>query len=803
VRRSALRSTLVFVAASLATLALGGSAVGAPAAPTPLSPANGASVVVPFTISWSAVSDPGGIVAYNWQVSPSSTFNPVVKQDSTMGATQDTVSGLANGTYFWRVQAVNGAFEQGAWSQPRSFTVTGTGPGSPGTPTLDQPKGGTQFHPEETITFTWSAAAGAASYVFEASTDPSFPVATIVHINNIPNTTYTLAFHSSTQGNWLARVYAVTANGIEGVPSNTTKFSVFFDNPLPPPPSPVSPTNGATVTLPVTLDWTDVPNPQPNGYEVQIATDSGFENIEDDIPYITPSNRQVLSLTAGTKFWRVRSFQGDSSPTTAAVTAWSKTASFVVSQASATVTGITLTRAPTVFSGEAEDGQVQLSRAADPGGAVVGLTSTNPSVAPVPTSVTVPGGVAVASFHFTVGQVTASTPVTITATLGSSSASISITVQPPSLKSLTLSPSSLTGGASAGGIVMLNGVAPAGGAIISLSSDSPAVKPPASVTVAAGEPSVSFPVPTSAVSATTTATVTATWTGGSAQAQLTLTPQAPPGSITISPTTTDGTNGSSGTVTLASPADHDVQLMLSSSNPSVASVPPFVTVPQFAGGGSFVITTSNPPAPTTVTISASGAGVTVTATLTVNPFASGPSVSALSLSPATVTGGASSTGTVTLTSAAPSGGAAVTLTSSNSAVATVPAGVTVPAGATSASFTVTSKPVTTQSSVTISASYGGATRTALMTVTAAASDTVSISLAEFDAAKGQLSVEATSTSATATLQVYVSSSGALIGTLSNAGGGRYRGQFALASNPQTITVKSSLGGSATKAVTLK
>jgi hypothetical protein len=246
-----------------------------------------------------------------------------------------------------------------------------------------------------------------------------------------------------------------------------------------------------------------------------------------------------------------------------------------------------------------------------------------------------------------------------------------------------------------------------------------------------------------------------------------------------------------------------LQLMLSSSNPSVASVPPFVSVPQFAGGGSFLITTSNPPAPTTVTISASGAGVTVTATLTVNPFASGPSPSALSLSPATVTGGASSTGTVTLTSAAPSGGAAVTLTSNNSAVATVPAGVTVPAGATSASFTVTSKPVTTQSSVTISASYGGATRTALLTVTAAASDTVSISLAQFDAAKGQLSVEATSTSDTATLQVYVSSSGALIGTLTNAGGGRYRGQFALASNPQTITVKSSLGGSATKAVTLK
>jgi hypothetical protein len=88
-----------------------------PAAPSPLSPAAGASVSAPLTISWSAVTDPAGIIAYNWQVSASSTFGVVIAQNSTMGPTQDTVSGLANGTYFWRVQAVNGSFVQGTWSQ--------------------------------------------------------------------------------------------------------------------------------------------------------------------------------------------------------------------------------------------------------------------------------------------------------------------------------------------------------------------------------------------------------------------------------------------------------------------------------------------------------------------------------------------------------------------------------------------------------------------------------------------------------------------------------------------------------------
>jgi hypothetical protein len=808
-RRRSLRLTTLGASWLLAIAAFVPSSTAlaaSPPAPQPLAPASGAKVLVPFTISWSSVSDPSGIVAYNWQVSPSSSFSPVIKLDSANGATQATVSGLAKGSYFWRVQAVNGNFVQGAWSAARSFTVTGTGPDSPGTPTLNAPKGGTQFHPWEAITFTWTPVAGAASYVFEASTDKNFPVATMVHINKIPDPTYTLAFGDSEQGNWLARVYAVSPSGIEGVPSNRQSFSVFYSNPLPPPPTPVAPVGGAFVDLPVTLSCTDVPNPQDSGYEIQIATDSGFRNIEEDVPQITGNRREVLSLSSGTKFWRVRSFQGSSSPTTAAVTAWSSIASFTVSQGPVRVTGITLTRAPSVFSGEVEDGRIQLSSAAPAGGTVVSLSSSNPSAAPVPASVTVPAGFAVSPspFQFMIGQVTAPTPVTITATTGSSSASVSLTVQPPSLKSVSV-PSTITGGAPVTGIVMLNGVAPADGAVATLTSDSPAVTVPPSATVAAGTTSTSFNIATNAVGTTTTATVTATWKGASVSALLTLTPQQAPGSISLSPTTTQGTNGSSGTVTLASPADHDVQIMLSSSDPSVASVPPYVTVPRFAGGGAFIVTTSNPSASTVVTITASGAGVTKSATLTVSPFATGASFASLALSPTTVAGGTTSTATVTLTSAAPSGGASVALASSNTAAASVPAQVTVPDGATRVTFGVTSKTVTATNSVTISASYGGVTRTAVLTISAStpSTDTVSVSRAEYVASKGELSIEATSTSSSATLRVYVASTGALIGTLANDGGGRYRGQFTWPSNPQTIVVRSSLGGSATMTVTLK
>src|SRR6185503_8147805 len=127
------------------------------AAPTPLGPANGASLTTPFSISWSAVTDPAGINGYNWQLSTSSTFSTLVKADST-AATQDIISGVPTGTtYFWRVQAVNGAGEVSAWSAPRSVTVTGTGAGTPGTQTANPTTGYSTLHPWEFVQFTWSA----------------------------------------------------------------------------------------------------------------------------------------------------------------------------------------------------------------------------------------------------------------------------------------------------------------------------------------------------------------------------------------------------------------------------------------------------------------------------------------------------------------------------------------------------------------------------------------------------------------------------------------------------------------------
>jgi len=94
-------------------------------------------------------------------------------------------------------------------------------------------------------------------------------------------------------------------------------------------------------------------------------------------------------------------------------------------------------------------------------------------------------------------------------------------------------------------------------------------------------------------------------------------------------------------------------------------------------------------------------------------------LSSVSLSPTAVVGGSTSQGTVQLTSAAPSGGAVVALSSSNTSAAGVPASVSVAAGGTSATFTITTNAVSTATTVTIAGTYNAVTRNASLTVSPA------------------------------------------------------------------------------------
>jgi hypothetical protein len=305
---------------------------------------------------------------------------------------------------------------------------------------------------------------------------------------------------------------------------------------------------------------------------------------------------------------------------------------------------------------------------------------------------------------------------TVTATLYGLSTSFSLANV--ALQSVALSPTSVLGGISTtANTVTLTSAAPASGATIALTTSDPTVATvPSPVTVAGGSrSSAPFTITTTSVTATTQVTIKASDGHDHKTATLTVKPIAP-AALKLSPkSVVGGKSTTANTVTLDGPAPSGGAVVtLSSGDSTVAAPPVSVTVAASATvSPAFTITTTAVATDTPVSISATYNGVTKSATLSVNS----PQLASLKLSPANVVGGHSTTrNTVTLNGPAPAGGASVML-SSNNAGATPPTTVTVADGATSATFTITTTTVETSTPVQITATFGGATKMANLTVT--------------------------------------------------------------------------------------
>jgi hypothetical protein len=226
-------------------------------------------------------------------------------------------------------------------------------------------------------------------------------------------------------------------------------------------------------------------------------------------------------------------------------------------------------------------------------------------------------------------------------------------------------------------------------------------------------------------------------------------------SITLTPTSVTGGASSTGTVTLTGPAPSGFVVSLSSSNPAVASFlisGPFgnqkvetltLTFPGGQNSANFAVTTKPVTRPTGVGIAVSGGGVTKppTARLTVLP----PALWGLMVSPNSITGGLHATGQASLTGPVAAGASVVIALSSNwfstisssYPVVVVPQSVTIVAGAASATFDVTTNLVPGEVRTTISASYEGVTKAALMTVTSPPNPVLTFTGAEKYQVSGQ------------------------------------------------------------------
>ena len=675
------------------------------------------------------------------------------------------------------------------------------------------------------------------------------------------------------------------------------------DTTPPPAPTLIAPNEGSAFTAPteVTLDWSDVSDPSGvRAYHVQVSPDPNFRQDAGSIAGTFHENWHTVSYAVvdrsvsntGTFYWRVRVLDGANN-----MGPWSAVRTFTVAspQPPAQVTlsspanggryapgTITFAWNP---AARAQFYQFELdtnSSFSNPGRTSVRAISTTRHTMSLTTERTYWWRVRASNQSFTDGPWSSARSLEIKR--GSPAAPVppppSSTPAPAGSTSypvtITVSPTSIYGGTSAVGTATLQNPAPTGGAVVELfSHDTHLATVPPSITIPPGARSANFNVSANpGTQATGAVGIAGRYQGITHGTLVMVFADDPVNSIytfNVSSTTLAGGTSVQGTVALIpgwSAPSGGLVVTLASSNPDLAPVPASVVIPGGANSATFPINTAPVSSPQKVTIIASRHEMK-NVVLSINPTAGGPPpLTSLTVFPATVNGGTSTQGTAGIDTNAPAGGLQVSLSSSNTAIARVPASVTIPAGQNFVNFTVSTSPVSGNTVVTLTGTGGGATQRTSLGVNGSsaaptptpppptpppatpppstptltpiptatpppptpvptatpppptpvptatpppstpaptatpAADSVSITRAEYTLSKRELRVEATSTSSSAVITVKVTSSGATIGTLSNLGGGKYGAQFTnVASNPVNITITSSRGGTATRAVT--
>jgi hypothetical protein len=184
--------------------------------------------------------------------------------------------------------------------------------------------------------------------------------------------------------------------------------------------------------------------------------------------------------------------------------------------------------------------------------------------------------------------------------------------------------------------------------------------------------------------------------------------------VSLSSTTVAGGQTSTGTVLLSDLAPDNGFIVDLSSSDAVATVPSFVTVDPGSATGTFTIGTRVVAADTAAIITAFvGSQIRRTGLIVIAP-GQPRMLQSVEIDPPVVTGGQSAEGTVRLVSRA-STRTSIAVRSSSSAV-TVPFSATVPEGQTSGGFFITTRVVTEDTVVTITAQSGTEFRTAVLRV---------------------------------------------------------------------------------------
>ncbi|HVL96029.1 MAG TPA: hypothetical protein VM266_09225 [Solirubrobacteraceae bacterium] len=307
------RTVATLLASTSIVLALlaaaAGPAAAAPGAPQPLTPAADAVTEDVPAFSWRAVRR---ATAYEFQLSADSRFGSIVGGDRRGSIRTANTYATVNvrtpdGTYHWRVRAIDARGDAGRWSAARSFTKTW----SPAPKLLGPPDDQPIVYPRDPLVLEWSPVASAHHYLVTLATDRSLasPVAGARAETMRTDGTKLALLRALPDGRYYWAVTPVDVRGHSGRRSAVGSFTWSW------------PTQTATRVADLNedprvddpqLSWDPVPGAA--AYAVEVSSSDDFATgsrvcCDDPTTGTSLSPRKVLPNNS--YFWRVRAIDLD------------------------------------------------------------------------------------------------------------------------------------------------------------------------------------------------------------------------------------------------------------------------------------------------------------------------------------------------------------------------------------------------------------------------------------------------------------------------------------------------------------
>ncbi len=222
-----------------------------------------------------------------------SNYNPTGKHFGITNISGDDLNNVNEGSTELNAKLV---FE-GEYYESNAVSIT-----APDVPTLTSPVDGYSSGLADQ-NFNWESVTGATSYTFELSDSTGI----VLTQGGLVNSSFTVPEDFSlSNGNYTWRV---RANGEGG----SSDWSGYFDLTVNDDPNPAIPTldtpaNGATGTGTEIFRWSTSTN--STSYDIQIASDSGFNTIVTTVTGLTKTYYSYTFSASGTYYWRVRGVNG-------------------------------------------------------------------------------------------------------------------------------------------------------------------------------------------------------------------------------------------------------------------------------------------------------------------------------------------------------------------------------------------------------------------------------------------------------------------------------------------------------------